>query len=114
MIIHCSDCNGRGNIDIVDCDNMDIINITCKTCNGTGRIQENNIMINSKDIANNRFYVGSNSVLERKWGHRTLEGAIVHAKGMIQLEGRHEEVFIVKIIKVVRRKTAPVEVIDVK
>lgn len=68
------------------------------------------------DIDNNKYYIGSNSVFNRGtsgWGHRTLEGAITHAQSMIQLENK-DEVFIVKIVKVVKRKAAPIEVIDVR
>jgi hypothetical protein len=59
----------------------------------------------------NKFYVGADSVFARNWGHPTLEKAIEHASTL--LNGRNE-VFIVKIVKVVRKKVAPIEVVDVK
>lgn len=71
----------------------------------------------NKQIQDNKFYIGSNSVFTREnnkgWGHKTIDGAIIHARSMIQLEGK-DEVFIVKIVKVVTREKAPVKVVDVK
>lgn len=75
----------------------------------------------NRDIEQNKFYVGTNRVLANKWGHPTLEKAIAHAKRVINGEdnghgGPHQEevVFVVKIVKVVRRAPAPVTVKDVK
>lgn len=75
--------------------------------------RETNVFDKEK-IKANRFYVGSRSTLERNWGHAKLEGAVGHATKMIEEERLEEEYFIVKIIKVVRRKKQPVVVEDVK
>lgn len=69
-------------------------------------------MANDNKYKNNKFYVGSNSVFDRNWGKRTLPEAIKQAQNVMEAQGQ-DEVFIVKIVKVVRRKQAPIEVIDV-
>lgn len=115
--MECPNCDGIGTVEVVCAsDNMDLEIYNCLKCHGSGRIGEDNKMITNEMIAKNKFYIGSKSVFNRGqhgWGHRTIDGALTHAKGMIELE-KEEEVFIVKIVKVIRRKTAPVEVIDVK
>jgi hypothetical protein len=63
----------------------------------------------------NKFYVGTNSVLDIKlregryktWGHETLEQSLEHANRILEKNPDQEYCFIVEIIKVVRRK--PVE-----
>lgn len=69
-------------------------------------------MVKENRYKNNRFYVGSDSVFDRGWGKKTLNEAIKQAQEVMENQGR-DEVFIVKIIKVVRRKQAPIEVLDV-
>lgn len=61
----------------------------------------------------NRFYVGSKQALERAWGHKTLPDAIAHGTQLLESTDGSEQ-FIVKIIKVIRRKPQPVVVEDVK
>lgn len=58
----------------------------------------------------NRYYVGHPSVLDRNWGHATLGDAINHADE-VMAEQERDEVFIVQIIRIVRRRRAPVEVV---
>jgi len=60
----------------------------------------------------NKFYIGSNAVLDKDWGSPTLEHAIGLAKDRVAKTDC--EVFVVKIIKVVRRARPPIDVIDVE
>jgi hypothetical protein len=60
-------------------------------------------------IKRNKFYVGAESALDRNWGHPTLPKAIAHAEELMEEQGR-DEMFVVQIIRVVRRRKAPVEV----
>jgi hypothetical protein len=73
----------------------------------------NNMMNKDKKYEANKYYVGSNSIFARNWGHPTENKAIQHAQKLLETDG-NDEIFIVKIVKVVRRKTAPVEVITIK
>jgi hypothetical protein len=61
-----------------------------------------------------RFYVGSPVAYKnaRDWAKKSLAEAVEHAKQRVEETG--EEQFIVKVIKVVRRKAPPVVVEDVK
>lgn len=61
----------------------------------------------------NRFYVGSNSVLDRAWGHSTVKNAIEHAKELMD-DQNMDETFIVQIIRVVKREHPPVRVEVIK
>lgn len=61
----------------------------------------------------NKFYVGSDSIFGRNWGHPTLTKAIIHAKALLENENK-DEIFIVQIVKVVKKQSAPVEIIAVK
>lgn len=75
----------------------------------------------------NRYYVGSRDALALKerfgrnpggatratWGHAKVEDAIAHAEELLESQDGQEQ-FIVKIIKVVRRKPTPVVVEDLK
>ena len=71
--------------------------------------------MNEKDKYNrNKFYVGSNSVFSRNWGHRTLNEAVKHASTILDKSGADTEIFVVKIVKIVKHKKQPVEVVDVK
>jgi len=76
------------------------------------RLKEIN-KVNNKKYEVNKFYIGSNSVFDRQWGHPTLTKAVDHARGLMEAQSK-DEIFIVKIVRVVRRKTAPVEVIEIK
>lgn len=60
-------------------------------------------------IQRNKFYVGAHSVLNWNWGHPTLPQALKHAEKLMDENGS-EEVFVVQIIRVVRRRKATVEV----
>jgi hypothetical protein len=137
-MINCGYCDGTGTLECQGTsDNMDIYLIDCEYCNGTGKVHdsirhefefsiEKNIqvsineftermikMANADKYNRNKFYIGSNSVFDRNWGHRTLNEAINHAKVIMDNDNK-DEIFIVKIVKVVRRKSAPIEVVDVK
>lgn len=59
----------------------------------------------------NRYYVGADGAITREWGHRDLAGATDHARRLLQDEGR-DEVFIVKIVRVVRTASRPIVVED--
>lgn len=71
--------------------------------------------MNKKTLRENKFYIGSESVLEKKyregeykqWGHSDLDAAIAHANKLLEKDPGKTYCFIVEIIKVVRRK--PVE-----
>jgi hypothetical protein len=60
------------------------------------------------ELQTNKFYVGSHLALDRAWGHPTIEAAVEHAKNLIEETGSDQ--FIVEIVRLVRRKNAPVEV----
>ena len=62
-----------------------------------------------EDVAKNKFYVGSPKALQNNWGHRTLAKAVEHAEQVLD-EQDMEETFVVQIVRVVRRRKAPVEV----
>jgi len=70
------------------------------------------IKVKQDQYKRNKFYIGSDSIFGRNWGRRTLPEAIKHAQELMEEQDK-EEVFIVKIVKVVRRKRAPIEVVDV-
>ena len=76
------------------------------------RLKEIN-KVSTKKYEANKYYIGSNSIFGRDWGHPTLTGATVHATKLMEADGL-EETFIVKIVRVVRKKVAPVEVIEIK
>ncbi len=63
-----------------------------------------------------RFYIGKPDVVEGRddchWAHDTLPEAIEQAKARAELTGQPQ--YIVKVIKVVRRKEQPIVVEDVK
>jgi len=72
-------------------------------------------MNRDQKLFDNKFYVGTNSVLDVKyregehktWGHPTEHEAIEHAHKILERNPEQEYCFIVEIVKVVRRK--PVE-----
>ena len=71
------------------------------------------IMNKDKKYEANKYYVGSNSIFSRGWGHPTETKAIQHAKELLD-EQNQDEIFIVKIVKVVKRRVAPVEIVNIK
>jgi hypothetical protein len=54
-----------------------------------------------------KFYVGSNS-MPSNWTHDDHKGALEHATELLNAEGGPDEVFIVEVKTVVKKKTAPV------
>jgi hypothetical protein len=63
-----------------------------------------------------KFYVAADRVTSygADWCHPTLEGAIKHAEKLLEQEPGTKAKYIVKIIKVVKRRNMPVIVEDVK
>lgn len=72
-----------------------------------------NLTIEQK-VRRNKFYVGSSSVFTRNWGHMDLAGALEHGKDLLEEKIEDDEIFVVQIIKVIRRKRSPIEVLSVK
>lgn len=70
-------------------------------------------VFNREQLEANKFYVGSNSIFTRKWGHATEAEAVEHAQRMLSEDQSKSEVFIVEIIKVVRRKPVDVDIEEV-
>jgi hypothetical protein len=64
-------------------------------------------------ILDNEFYVGAHSALDRSWGHRTLDAAIKHAERLLDEQDK-DFAFVVQIVRVVRRKRVPVEVVKLR
>lgn len=62
------------------------------------------------------FYVASNSMIEdpRNWRKATVEEAIQHASRVMEKDKELDEVWIVKVVKVVRRIPPPVTAEDVE
>lgn len=69
--------------------------------------------MNNKKYQMNKFYVGSNSVFNRDWGHSTLNKAIEHARELMN-EKDMEEVFVVQIIRVIKREKSPIKIEVIK
>lgn len=97
---------------------------------GFGPIKEDNVdgdkKLDRKLLQANKFYVGSRTALglparvrgvfidrSQPWGHKDLKGAVDHAEKLLE-SSEGEEQFIVKIVKIVRRKPQPVVVEDVR
>lgn len=60
------------------------------------------------------FYVGSNSI-PADWSHADLKTAVAHATELVNDRTNNQDaVFIVKVVKVVHRKAAPVTVTNFK
>lgn len=60
------------------------------------------------------FYIGSNA-MPTEWSHSDLKTAVAHANELLNDRSNNQDsVFIVKVIKVVRRKSAPIEVVNFK
>lgn len=67
------------------------------------------MLVNKKQLTDNKFYVGSGSIFAKNWGHKTLEDAVEHATELAQ---EHEsDQFVVEIVRVVRVEKAPVKII---
>ena len=70
-----------------------------------------------------KYYVGSDSIFRPKyhsstmrneaWVRNSLDEAVDQAKEILTADSTKTEVFIVKIVKVVRRQTPPIVVEDV-
>lgn len=76
--------------------------------------KEEQMKVTKEQVKKNRFYVGSPDALRRGWGHESLQAATDHAADMIDKGQQGEEQFIVKIVRVVRKKKTPVTIEDVK
>lgn len=75
-----------------------------------------NQVIKREQLEANKFYIGSNSIFSRGnkgWGHPTEAEAVEHAQRMLSENKEASEVFIVEIIKVVRRKPIDVDIEEV-
>ncbi len=70
-------------------------------------------VLNKKKLEDNKFYIGSTSIFNKGWGHPTEAEAVEHAQRMLSEQPETGEVFIVEIIKVVRRKPVEVDVEEV-
>lgn len=68
-----------------------------------------------EQLEKNKFYIGSNSIFTRGngWGHSNIEAAIEHAQSMLSEKEGTDAVFIVQIVKVVKRKPINVIIEDV-
>lgn len=71
------------------------------------------MIITNGRVKNNKFYVGSNTIFERGWGHATVEKAISHAQDLMEEQGL-DETFIVQIVRVVAKQKTPVKVTTVR
>lgn len=62
-----------------------------------------------------RFYVGSRSILDNdsEYVKETLGEALDHARAILEEDPDRREVAVVQIIRVVRRKSVPIEVVVV-
>lgn len=63
----------------------------------------------------NKFYIAADRVMQPgdTWAKPTLEAAIDHARLLLEREPHNDVKYIVKVIKVVRRKSMPVQVENV-
>lgn len=68
----------------------------------------------SADYKNNKFYIGSPAAVTKNYGKPTLDEAIDEAARRLQKDPSLDEVFIVKVTKIIRRKRPEVEVLDVE
>lgn len=60
-----------------------------------------------------KFYVGSNSIADG-WSHADHKTALEHATELVNADGGPDEVFIVEVKTIVRKKEAPVTVTKFK
>ena len=61
-----------------------------------------------------RFYVGSEAAMRSGWAKDTLEEAIAHGKKILREDKTKDSVFIVQVIKVVKRPEPEAIVVDVE
>ena len=64
--------------------------------------------IKASDIMSNQFYVGHPRVFQDNWGHENIDAAVEHATRLTQETSQDH--FVVQIVRLVRRKVAPVQV----
>ena len=76
-------------------------------------VLEGATVLNKKKLEDNKFYIGSTSIFNKGWGHPTEVEAVEHAQRMLSEQPETGEVFIVEIIKVVRRKPIDVDIEEV-
>jgi len=76
------------------------------------RVTKEKMKMNQNDIRKNKFYVGSNTIFGRNWGHATMDKAIKHAQELMDEQGL-EETFIVQIVRVCKRQKNPIKVTKV-
>lgn len=71
----------------------------------------------TKSLPKNRFYVASGNVIDgnsnAQWKKATLNEATEHGKNLMERQDL-DEVYIVKVVRVIRRAPAPVQVFDLK
>lgn len=65
-------------------------------------------LITKEQVVANKFYISSPNVFVNNWGHPTLDETVKHAQDMLQKRKDINEIAIVEIVRVVRRK--PIEV----
>ena len=70
-------------------------------------------VITNDKLRDNKFYIGSGSILDRHWGHPALDEAIAHAQQMLTDKQGTDTIFIVEIVRVVRRKKIDVDIEEV-
>jgi hypothetical protein len=75
-------------------------------------ITKEKVVYTKEQIEQNKFYIGSNTIFQKSggWGHPNVEDAVRHAQQMLQMDESKTEVFIVEIVRVVRRKPIEVDV----
>ena len=78
------------------------------------QVEREKFPVITKDQAtNNKFYISSPSVFINNWGHPTLEEAIKHAQDMLQKRKDINDVAIVEVVRIVRRKPIEVDIENV-
>lgn len=65
-------------------------------------------LLTKEAVECNKFYISSPTVFINNWGHPTLDETIKHAQDMLQKRKDVNEIAIVEIVRIVRRK--PIEV----
>ena len=75
-------------------------------------ITKEKFVFTKEQIAQNKFYIGSNTIFQKSggWGHPTVDDAVRHAQQMLQMDDSKGELFIVEIVRVVKRKPIDVDV----
>lgn len=70
-------------------------------------------LITKDQATNNKFYISSPTVFINNWGHPTLEETIKHAQDMLQKRKDINDIAIVEIVRIVRRKPIEVDIENV-